>query len=129
MLKFIFGGIATFIIVFLVLGLLLPAATCMDGWKSGAIGRSGACSHHGGVDRITGEVRFWLSLGAALAMGFYIRRREQKSSPANHPRLESAAVSACPQCQGATFKYEKTDGTRFWECGNPACLWTSDAES
>ncbi|MEU8517566.1 hypothetical protein AB0C76_39225 [Kitasatospora sp. NPDC048722] len=25
------------------------AATCADGWPSGAIGKRGACSHHGGV--------------------------------------------------------------------------------
>ena len=40
-------GIATFAAVVPFQG----KATCRDGWHSSAIGRSGACSHHGGVDR------------------------------------------------------------------------------
>ncbi|MGH8398718.1 MAG: hypothetical protein ACRETA_10810 [Gammaproteobacteria bacterium] len=30
---------------------------CQDGWPSGSIGRQGACSHHGGVDRSPIEER------------------------------------------------------------------------
>jgi hypothetical protein len=40
-------GIATFAAVVPFQG----NATCRDGWHSSAIGRRGACSHHGGVDR------------------------------------------------------------------------------
>lgn len=44
----IIGIIFGLVICFGVLA-LLPGATCRDGWKSNSIGRSGACSHHGGV--------------------------------------------------------------------------------
>jgi hypothetical protein len=43
-------GIFTFIVSGRVIGRLLPAATCNDGWQSASIGHRGACSWHGGVD-------------------------------------------------------------------------------
>lgn len=129
MLKSILGGAVAFIIVFVTLSFLLPAAACRDGWKSGAIGRMGACSHHGGVDRTIDGIRFLFSLGAAFAAGFYIRHREQKPPPTNHPQQDVAALSSCPKCRSLISKYEKTDGTQLRECCNPACKWTSDAGS
>lgn len=54
------------IIVFLLLLFCLigvvGGAGCVDGWASGVIGRSGACSHHGGVSRLPGLLAFFASL-------------------------------------------------------------------
>ena len=44
----IIGWIVGFVFFFVV-GSFVPKSTCMDGWASSSIGRSGACSHHGGV--------------------------------------------------------------------------------
>src|SRR5688572_1014016 len=38
------------------------AAVCEDGWKSSSIGRPGACSHHGGVDRSASGLALIVSL-------------------------------------------------------------------
>ena len=123
MLRPILGGIISFIAVFITLSFLLPSATCQDGWKSGSIGRSGACSYHGGVDRSMSGMRFWLSLGVAIAAGFYIRRQDRPSTSRN-PASE-APRSSCPNCRGPIYMYEK-DGTPFSECSNSACRWTAD---
>lgn len=44
-------GLAAGAIALIVVLPLQGAATCEDGSSSSSIGRSGACSHHGGVDR------------------------------------------------------------------------------
>ncbi len=43
------AGIGSAIFSIVALGYVLGPATCRDGWASSSIGRSGACSHHGGV--------------------------------------------------------------------------------
>jgi hypothetical protein len=132
MLKTILGSVAAFLVVFVALGFVLPDAACRDGWKSSAIGRMGACSHHGGVDRTIGGLRFLLSLGAAFAVGFYIHHREHRRPPREHrptpvnpPQREGAAPSSCPKCGGLIAKYERAGGAQHWECCRRACGWTS----
>jgi hypothetical protein len=61
-----FLGFTAFVISFVILGELLGPTTCADGWRSRFIGRSGARSHHGGVDRDKPSVRFLGSLTIAL---------------------------------------------------------------
>ena len=56
--------------ILLLIGLLplVPAPSCRDGWDSPSIGRRGACSHHGGVER-HGELALLIvaaSFGAGL---------------------------------------------------------------
>lgn len=51
---------------------LTGPVTCRDGWQSPSIGRRGACSHHGGVDR-SGRVWLFMALGGGVlgGLGFY----------------------------------------------------------
>ncbi len=44
--------VVAFCVSAFLIGLVLPAVSCMDGWSSPSIGRSGACSHHGGVNTL-----------------------------------------------------------------------------
>ena len=46
----IFYAVLAFVISLIIIGTLMPALVCMDGWQSGSIGKQGACSHHGGVN-------------------------------------------------------------------------------
>jgi len=50
---------------------LMPDPTCDDGWLSSSIGRRGACSFHGGVERHD-FLQFLALLGGALS-GFTTR--------------------------------------------------------
>ena len=64
------AGAAAFFLSLFVLGRLLGSpVTCRDGWHSPAIGKRGACSHHGGVDRSGGSLIFLVSLGIGLTVG------------------------------------------------------------
>lgn len=57
---------------FLSLATLMPLvapATCADGWLSPSIGRRGACSRHGGVQRSVFGVLLVFSGSIALGMG------------------------------------------------------------
>jgi hypothetical protein len=51
-------GILLFVLSFIVLRQLIGPAKGRDGWASSSIGRQGACSWHGGVDRTPGMLRF-----------------------------------------------------------------------
>lgn len=56
-------GIVVFLACWLLGTVLAGPLTCRDGYPSASIGRPGACSHHGGVDRRTG---FWVFAISAL---------------------------------------------------------------
>ncbi len=60
------AGIGSAIFSIVALGYVLGPLTCRDGWASHSIGRSGACSHHGGVSD-----REWVAL-LAVAIGVCI---------------------------------------------------------
>lgn len=84
------GGIA-----FVLVLVLLPfsGGQCEDGWKSSSIGRQGACSHHGGVDRNEG----WLILAAAVAsvVGFGVSSwRQSVQDGRDESRLRSIAAKS-----------------------------------
>lgn len=58
----VFYAILAFILSNIIIGFLLPELACMDGWNSQSIGKSGACSHHGGVNYAPVAIGFILSL-------------------------------------------------------------------
>jgi hypothetical protein len=72
------GGVSVVpaILIFFV-GLLVSFAVvgtlaCSDGWVSGSIGRAGACSHHGGVNRL--PMIFAVLLSVFVAVRFHLFR-------------------------------------------------------
>jgi hypothetical protein len=69
---------------FIGLGYITEPAKCRSGWISPSIGRQGACSWHGGVDRSGPRNRFFGSLAISISSGaafIYIRRRLQSGHP------------------------------------------------
>lgn len=73
-------GIALFFAVYISLGYIFDlSARCKDGWKSPSIGRKGACSYHGGVDRSRQNLAFGFSIIVACAGGVYWHGRRSKS--------------------------------------------------
>ena len=71
-------GITVFLGAMILLSILLGGAVCSDGWASASIGRRGACSSHGGVDRTVGAIKFLLSIGATVwAVVAYSAGREK----------------------------------------------------
>lgn len=71
-------GIIVFLVSMILLSILFGAAVCSDGWASPSIGRRGACSSHGGVDRTLGVVKLLLSLGATCwAVIAYSSKRDK----------------------------------------------------
>lgn len=63
-----------FILTWIVASLLVGSVVCGDGWASGSIGRQGACSGHGGVNKLPQALAFIFS--AALAFFFHVRRKD-----------------------------------------------------
>jgi hypothetical protein len=131
-------GISVFLACFIIGGQIIGAARCKDGWASGSIGRPGACSHHGGVDRFPGQVRFWLSLAAGIWAGVSrsraIDRAELASravsqpspAPATATPSETANSVRCPKCHSGMVlriaKKGRSAGQRFWGCARyPQC--------
>ena len=72
------AGIGSAVFSIVALGYLLGPATCRDGWASPSIGRSGACSHHGGVAG-HGWVTI-LGIVIGICIGLWVENRH------NHPQ-------------------------------------------
>ncbi len=65
-------GFVAFIGLSVLAGQMLGPVKCRDGWASGSIGRQGACSWHGGVDRSRGALSFvFMVIGGVAGFGFY----------------------------------------------------------
>lgn len=136
-------GIACFVAMF---AFLPTGGGCRDGWNSPSIGRRGACSHHGGVDRsgnvfifIYAVVSTFVGMGVAESNG--VRRIESRyfpkppPPPPPPPRAPRPHVSpregdlACPQC-GSAMRLRKARfgprrGKLFWGCSRfPDCRGT-----
>src|SRR4029450_11116080 len=62
-------GIIVFVLSLITLDQVIGPANCRDGWASSSIGRQGACSWHGGVDRTPAVRRFLGSVLAGIAAG------------------------------------------------------------
>lgn len=71
----IFYAVLAFVISLLVIGILMPALVCMDGWQSESIGRQGACSHHGGVNYIP----VLLGVIISYAISFFVWKIAKKN--------------------------------------------------
>jgi hypothetical protein len=63
--------IFVFIAVLLLFLVIAGPARCFDGWASGLIGRSGACSHHGGVNGFFRGLAFFFSLITAVYFHYH----------------------------------------------------------
>jgi hypothetical protein len=127
----ILAGLLAFLIVWLGLGLLIGSTTCRDGWQSPSIGRRGACSHHGGVDRTAGEIIRALAIGAgwitwAALNGYAERKYREENPPVFTPR--------CPRCSSIMRRRRarrgRNAGNEFWGCSAyPSCKGTRAMES
>lgn len=76
-------GAMAFIASMLIIGAFMGPTTCNSGWQSGSIGRQGACSHHGGVNRTPGTLRFMVSLGVGIWAGIIVARRRDREAVAS----------------------------------------------
>jgi len=91
----IFYAALTFIISAIFVNVLLPELACMDGWKSPSIGKSGACSHHGGVDDTAGTIGLIFGFGLSFWVWKKAKRNEDKLvDPENHI-IDSAEKISC----------------------------------
>src|SRR5690606_26819654 len=84
-------GLAFGAIVFIAIYLYIPSPECNDGWKSPSIGKSGACSWHGGVN-FHWDMKFGAVIAGAIAgaifakvcrvlsRGFKINSKEENNS-------------------------------------------------
>lgn len=75
--------IAMFVAVMIATSFLVDAVACLDGWASGSVGRSGACSHHGGVNHLPGTLRLLFSLGVAWCFHLWRSNRAERQSARN----------------------------------------------
>ena len=84
-----FVGLAAFIGLSVLAGQLLGPVKCRDGWASSSIGRQGACSHHGGVDRSRGglSIIFMVAGGFAGFMFYGSAIGERLDKPRPRPPL------------------------------------------
>lgn len=141
---FVVGGAAWFLTL-IMLAPLNGAPRCRDGWASPSIGKSGACSWHGGVKR--GGSWIWIaSLGVGVASGYattLILTRNTplpalmpsaaptRLPPPTKPLLPTEPVLgvACPRCRNRmiarTAKRGRNRGEPFWGCSQyPRCYGT-----
>lgn len=68
-------ALIVFVLALLTTFALAGTVICGDGWASSSIGRSGACSHHGGVNRLPQTLAFVFSF--LVAFIFHIHRQER----------------------------------------------------
>jgi|LULX01.1.fsa_nt_gb hypothetical protein len=71
----IFYAVLAFVISSVVIGIILPELACMDGWESPSVGKSGACSHHGGVNRIPVTI----GLIVSFVFSFWVWKKFKKN--------------------------------------------------
>jgi hypothetical protein len=74
----LFPTITLFVLVWIVGLLLVADIVCSDGWVSASIGRSGACSHHGGVGRIPYILALVAAVVAAANFHSFRQRRADR---------------------------------------------------
>jgi hypothetical protein len=94
------AGVAAFLLSLILLRSTFGGATCRDGWASPSIGRPGACSYHGGVDRSKGALIMVVSLGIGAAAGAWVGNRRNAGpsvGPASPMIDPSKSVSMPPR--------------------------------
>lgn len=123
-------SILVFLVVFFFVRILLGAAACSDGWRSGSIGSRGACSHHGGVDSVPGIVAVVLASIAVLFFFAYVDKKYRKYKgfivkcdlPLHHLENFSPTVPNCP----ILFIPElKAKARKSFECSMCECNFAS----
>lgn len=81
------GAVAT-LVTFLALNIVFNLdPTCWDGWVSSSIGKQGACSHHGGVNKTAGTLAWLVSIIFGLVLGL---RQAKKKTSKSYPKQEIA---------------------------------------
>jgi hypothetical protein len=146
----VLSAVIVFIGVAVGMNVLVGPATCRDGWRSHSIGRQGACSWHGGVDRSRGSLVLFASVIAAGATFMWCSSRLEKhwhkdrvkrglvpdrvdtrpeASRKPTAELTSELGPCCPKCGSSMRKRiarkGKRRGSSFWGCKRyPACHGT-----
>lgn len=152
----IFPTIIVFLVSWVIFLILIGGAVCSDGWHSGSIGRSGACSHHGGVRSWPNVLAFFGSIIIAFKFHKFRNRNTPSSShninssplsessprPAPNPEPPSQKIkrdidkksNSCLRCGSnmvlRTAKKGRNTGNKFWGCSRyPRCKGTRPFES
>lgn len=76
----VIGTIVFFVVRFSFGSIFDLSPECRDGWDSPSIGRPGACSHHGGVDRSASSLAFIVSVIIATFVGLVVHFRAESHS-------------------------------------------------
>ncbi|MCB9990432.1 MAG: hypothetical protein H6867_03500 [Rhodospirillales bacterium] len=84
----LFYGISTFVFCLIIFGLVLPSATCMDGWVSTSIGSQGACSHHGGVNTMPNITAMAISSVAGFFVWLKAKKNQDTLSDLGNEKIE-----------------------------------------
>lgn len=95
-----------FVGTLILIGALFGAAVCSDGWASGSIGSSGACSHHGGVSSIPVVVSLIAACFSVISFNGYIgtKYRKHKGFIVKHD-LPSHPLESAPEIKPAFILY------------------------
>lgn len=128
------AGILAFVAAMIVISMFMGPTVCSSGWASSSIGRQGACSHHGGVNRLPAMLRFAASSAFGIWVGFKVAGLGRASEPAppspfapadgtgdnrsakrfsRHRRAEGQPNGA------SSTSRTKTQGTTCPDCGEP----------
>lgn len=130
-------SLAIFVIAYILLNNWAGPVTCKDGWASPSIGRQGACSWHGGVDRTRQNLAFW----GSVILGFVayglinvktiIEATKIWGEPPSAETKDNPAKPkpACPLCGRPMVprlaKRGRNTGNLFFGCSRyPACRGT-----
>lgn len=117
---------------------IIGPTRCSDGWASPSIGKQGACSHHGGVNRSPRNGVLILSiLGGFLAAAFIGSSQSNKSGQigredkalsrrGNKVQNQSSSSPQCPICgSGMVLRVARKGiyaGNQFYGCEKyPRC--------
>lgn len=114
-----------------ILSAIIGGVVCGDGWESASIGNSGACSHHGGVNNIPGNIGMIVSIMFGVWVGYSVhaRRRPARSENTSETSLASVAfkrkIEGCPLCGGQmkSVTVHSNDSSKLiWRClKHPEC--------
>lgn len=130
-------GLVVFIVTYVAIGSIQGPTVCRDGWRSPSIGRSGACSHHGGIDRGPAGLRFIVSLLLGIGSGFLpqtlasLRNAGSAESETSNRQTAQARDTSrdrpCRRCGGVMrpimFKPKSSPPRAIWQCLDfPACI-------
>ena len=148
--------IIVFLVSWVICLVLIGGTVCSDGWGSRSIGRSGACSHHGGV-------RVWpnvLALFGSIFLAFKFHEFRTKNAVSSSQNISRTPITesvpqpisislapspkirkrndknnkSCPRCRSRmvlrTAKTGRNAGSQFFGCSRyPRCKGTRSIEN